>query len=447
MPSSKLRLVLLLLLSSRASTFLVSPTMQNNRKRPRCKASTVESFESSSSDPLASPSSSASCPFSRVFPRYRVDLSTSREDKKKSGPLSVAIFTDLTKTWDQAKLTRANPGINIQWLKGLNGVEATAALWRRTADLASGSNDSVLLALPDATPKIVRQWTDTVQWMHAHQQLNNNDDGGIEAVYDDSILPTVRLRRRQRQDPDPSLTTRLIDIQDPAVVEKRMQSWVQRILVNLGICPFTKSITYSGQGLSDLNVPVARIAYHTSNAVEIPSLLADAWEAIRDMVLAGPSGKQGISSILLAAPAFDDDFDLWSGPVFAMLEAGVLAAGIEREIGIVCFHNQYATPDGSSWPGFGHMHSVPRLQQWLSVQDPTTADSLDTEEVAAGGAWQRRTPHATINVLRAEQLEAAEGRRTTGELYSENIRKLVGKSDGIGSDQLQRDLDRERSMI
>jgi hypothetical protein len=61
------------------------------------------------------------------------------------------------------------------------------------------------------------------------------------------------------------------------------------------------------------------------------------------------------------------------------------------------------------------------------------------------GAWQRRTPHATINVLRADQLAAAEAKRSSAELYAINIEKLVGAS-GIGSDQLFRDLERERQL-
>ncbi len=65
---------------------------------------------------------------------------------------------------------------------------------------------------------------------------------------------------------------------------------------------------------------------------------ADTWEAIRDMIAAGPSGKYGVSSILLSAPSFDNDFALWAGPVFAMLEAGVGALQAEEIIGIVCFH-------------------------------------------------------------------------------------------------------------
>lgn len=174
----------------------------------------------------------------------------------------------------------------------------------------------------------------------------------------------------------------------------------------------------------------------------------DSWREIAFMLDMGPSGRDGISSILLAAPGFDSDFDLWAGPVFAMLESGVIACGLEKEVGVVCFHPQYATPDGRSFPGFGHMHSVPRLKKWLleNIITEETTVGLTDEEIAAGGAWQRRTPHATINVLRADQLEAAEGRRVTSELYSGNIQKLVGKPDGIGSNKLHEDLERERSL-
>ena len=231
-------------------------------------------------------------------------------------------------------------------------------------------------------------------------------------------------------------------------MNQRTQAWVKRILVEQGICPFTKSVRKSGQGLSDVGVPVGSIAYHGSFATHPIVLFADVWKAILGMLQAGPSGKEGISSILLAAPEFDDDFDFWAGPIFAMLEASVVAAQAQAEIGVVCFHPKYATPDGKSWPGFGHMHSVPRLEKWYQENSgPSSLLScpLTTEQVAAGGAWQRRTPHATINVLRADQLEAAESRRTSGKMYTENIDKLVGVN-GIGSEKLAQDLERERHI-
>jgi hypothetical protein len=79
------------------------------------------------------------------------------------------------------------------------------------------------------------------------------------------------------------------------------------------------------------------------------------------------------------------------------------------------------------------MHSVPRLEQGCQIMIPT---DLTTEEVAAG-RWQRRTA-CTINVLRADQLEVAEGRRVTGKLYSDNIQTLVGKANGIGSNNCRK---------
>ena len=101
------------------------------------------------------------------------------------------------------------------------------------------------------------------------------------------------------------------------------------------------------------------------------------------------------------------------------------------------------------------MHSVPRLKKWYSQHSSQSPESksadltLSDNEIAAGGAWQRRTPHAVINVLRAEQLEAAEGRRSTGELYERNIRVLVGKGGeegGIGLEKLAEDLKREQCL-
>jgi hypothetical protein len=45
-------------------------------------------------------------------------------------------------------------------------------------------------------------------------------------------------------------------------------------------------------------------------------------------------------------------------------------------------------------------------------------------------------------VLRADQLEAAEARRSSGQMYTENIERLVGEQ-GIGSEKLLEDLERE----
>lgn len=223
-----------------------------------------------------------------------------------------------------------------------------------------------------------------------------------------------------------------------ATIERRIQAWVNRVLVKLQICPFTKSVKYSGQGAGP-SVPVAAIYYGTSNAQTVTQILADIWHCMDEMLIAGPTN---ISSILLAAPNFDHQFPLWSGVVFTVLEHSVLAARATDTLGVVCFHPSYQTPDGSSFPGFGHMHSVARLQRWCNDAADSNHDNntdndrhlttiIDRRQAAAGGAWQRRTPHAVINVLRAEQLIAAESLRNTPHLYRDNIRKLLAIADEL----------------
>lgn len=380
----------------------------------------------------------SSCPFSKSFPRYRIDFTPVRRKENESS-FSLPFLSGMASAMEKSKFRQQYK--NAIWLEKKDGVEAFASLWRAVADLTTcESTKSILLSLPDCNKRLLQRFVDILDWLN--QEPSVETPVRVDAIILDESTPAIQLTRIGK-------ASRLVNENsvDPSIVTKRTQAWVKRILVNLSVCPFTKSVTKSGQGLGDLGVPVGRIAYDTCNALpnQMYNLMAETWESIHKMLQAGPFGKNGVSSILFAAPAFDDDFDLWSGPVFAMLEAGVVAAGAEKEVGVVCFHPRYATPDGKSWPGFGQMHSVPRLQKWLAESDSFHEDFLTEEDVAAGGAWQRRTPHATINVLRADQLEIAEKRRATGNLYTENILKLVG-SNGIGSDQLAADLERERRL-
>jgi hypothetical protein len=419
------------------------------------------------------------CPVAKAFPRYRLDLSSFKKKKQESGFLSfqlpfqkeISQSMALGKVKQQLLTTQAE---ELIWQPGLDGLAGFSFLWNRASNLLH--NESIVhlsevVALPDASPGLVQNWIEIVEWMNNEPAFEpavtntNTTKTSIQVnlLLEEHSIPAVRIQRigtvpvTSTPQPQVETTTRAKQIQE------RTRAWVKRILVEQGICPFTKSDRKSGQGLSDVGVPVGSIAYHASFANEPIRLQAETWKAILEMIEAGPSGKGGVSSILLSAPAFDDNFDIWAGPIFAMLEAGVVAARAQAQVGVVCFHPRYATPDGSSWPGFGHMHSVPRLEKWYrehvrDEREVVTSDSeadgeettcpkssLTTEEVAAGGAWQRRTPHATINVLRADQLEAAESRRSSGQLYAENIEKLVGKN-GIGAMKLSQDLDLERRL-
>ena len=468
----------------------------------------------------ASPSSGGK--YSRTFPRYRVPLDDDQDEEddgefeekiKEKGGWFPALFSASSGggggAYDASALRgvrrdleRRFEGQQLRWIElrppsekrqgqgAATGARALAALWRAAADARSGG-PLVAVALPGADPRLVRRWKAMFDWWQQEQQQQQREesgaeggDGAVQVEYwkESDLVPCVKLTPSVASAPSSSSAAEAASIASASssrsssaatVVNERTRSWVRRVLVKMRICPFTRSDKKSGQGLGDVGVPVADIDYRYSgaSASDVETLMADAWDAVADMLDAGPGA---VSSVLLAAPEFDGDFDTWAGPVFALLEAGVIAAGAEGDVGVVCFHPEYRTPDGTTFPGFGHMHSVPRLEKWVretaeaearaekrramfassgrgEVDDEGGDDlasgvgvgvpELTTEEIAAGGAWQRRTPHATINVLRAEQLQAAEGRRSTPELYARNVAKLVVD---VGLDRLRDDLDRER---
>jgi hypothetical protein len=348
----------------------------------------------------------------------------------------------------------------------LQNAATMVALWKAASaslsrTVSQPNKETIVWVLPmHVDANVVQNWVEIYAWWLAETEDGRSNNHRVEYVLvEDSIpcasftLQTSNSRNSMeasRQAYDRSEYQAIIRHDDETIltINQATRSWVKRILVEQQICPFTKSSKYSGHGLADLNIPVARIDYVASDSQTLPELLTDTWTAMFQMLQAGSTET---SSILLAAPAWNNDFASWAGPVFAVLEASVVAARAEAELGVVCFHPQYKVSDGSVFCGFGQMHSLPRLEQW--VRDPTQEKvqqqqdhehaQLSSSDIAAGGAFQRRTPHATINVLRADQLQAAETKRSSADLYRRNVHCL----NEIGWDKLQNDLEAEQQMV
>ena len=76
------------------------------------------------------------------------------------------------------------------------------------------------------------------------------------------------------------------------------------------------------------------------------------------------------------------------------------------------------------------MRSTEKLRHWLASSDEELSAETSDDELAWAGAAMRHSPHATINVLWASQLEAAEGKRKSAQLYSANVRRLLASRRG-----------------
>lgn len=238
---------------------------------------------------------------------------------------------------------------------------------------------------------------------------------------------------------------------DASAARSRTRSWVARALVGLNTCPFTASADSAAAGLEFAGIAAAPILYAESGARDVPGLAGDFWEAAGRML---ERGQEGCAGVVLSAPAFDGDWETWHAKVFPVLEESLLAAGLGRELGIVCFHPSYETPglEFLRRHRFGHMHHASKLLRWVDAA-PDARELREALAKAGGkggaeagakwaGGYQRRSPHAMINVLWAGQLEAAEGVRESEGLYVRNLRRLLREGRG----KLDEDARKEREV-
>ena len=149
---------------------------------------------------------------------------------------------------------------------------AAAAFWRMVSDIAEQLLTQPLqgkkwyLALPETTAEVASNLCEILNW-YADQQ-EDSDSFQIRAQLDSrsTDVPVIQLTAygNTQQQQHPQLSGSLPSAED---AERQTKAWVTRLLVKLGVCPFTKSPEKSGQGLSDMRVPVANIMYCHSDAL------------------------------------------------------------------------------------------------------------------------------------------------------------------------------------
>lgn len=274
------------------------------------------------------------------------------------------------------------PAAPVWWAGGRPGSGVQLAFWRWLAEDAAGLR---VLALPAHEPREVRALADMQELLEGDYQL--------APLSEDAPVPGLVLSA-PRQPPT-------VGRDDGAAATARTSSWVLRTLSPSGLrfCPYTASAATSGSGLEAYGVEPAPIAYAHCAGASLPSLLTSFWSAA-DAMLA--SGESGTSSVVLSAPRWDDRWEAWCRTVFPLLEASVLSADLGRQLGIVCFHPEYVTPD-EQWLArhrFGHMHSVARLRSYVEQHDQALSERTSDAELLWAGSYQRRSPHAMINVRR-----------------------------------------------
>ena len=157
---------------------------------------------------------------------------------------------------------------------GINGVELDGIDGGGTS---TRSDDVSVLAFPDATARdcaalvgalTVVSLVDTAGRELVFERL---DDGKGGAGDDSGAMGAIVMRRAAAAAADATTTTTTASSSTTTTtsdleatfpdVRERMETWVERVLVKLGMCPFTGSRAVSGVGLEGFGVVPAPIRY------------------------------------------------------------------------------------------------------------------------------------------------------------------------------------------
>mmetsp|Transcript_32779 Transcript_32779/g.68927 ORF Transcript_32779/g.68927 Transcript_32779/m.68927 type:complete len:477 (-) Transcript_32779:186-1616(-) len=182
---------------------------------------------------------------------------------------------------------------------------------------------------------------------------------------------------------------------EDAVIVDLSRKWVDRMMADLALCPFTQSDAKSG-------IPLGPVHYH----VDRVSVMEDAYKAYwSEVCRIEEVGQETISTTLHILPEFCMNsvelFEQWADTLTGTLEA----LGVEELLQLIFFHPQWTFRDGGDRSGAG---------------------------LAAN--YARRSPWPMVNILRTKQVRVAQKGIPTGLVYQQN-EKTLGR---IGTEKLER---------
>lgn len=174
--------------------------------------------------------------------------------------------------------------------------------------------------------------------------------------------------------------------EDDDVLIDITKKWVNKMMSDMGICPFTNGAEMAG-------LPMGQVYYCVDRCESMEDMYASYWE---EVVRVEQMDEKDLSTTLLIAPEFCLDnvelFENFSSSLTNPLET----LQIEDLLQLVFFHPDWTFRDGGERSGMG-----------------------------SAANYARRSPWPMINILRTTQVRAAQKGIPTGLVYQQNEKTLT----------------------
>jgi hypothetical protein len=234
-------------------------------------------------------------------------------------------------------------------------------------------------------------------------------------------------------------------------------NWVNNFLGKYNLCPYTSSVSKAAVGLSSVKVPMGKVHIVTgcTNQLNVLSGQSFNYNALRAVELASSFWSETVTLLqspesewatsLLVMPEYDNDFESFVDICDNIIQPMIEATSSTDFIGRAWFHPKYnADTVGHNSVIAGHAVPHKMVQQFIqTINGPESIkqNGMTYNDLENANNRVRMTPHATINILRRSQLNAAaqyekglgEKRPKPNSIYVRNTLKLIEVFRGIPS--------------
>lgn len=238
------------------------------------------------------------------------------------------------------------------------------------------------------------------------------------------------------------------NVSDKTTAISATNNWVNDFIGKYRLCPYTtSSISRAAVGLSTVGIPagsvhvvqvdgISDMATSNDDKAGAAKLVSAFWS---EVVALMDSKQDEFATSLVICPEYDDDFISFANICDTIIQPTIVATQSTEFIGRAWFHPLYNTD------AIGHSeviagHAVPHrmvngFMTSLAKEDDGGEELLQYDDLVMANDLVRQTPHATINILRRSQLNAAaeyeenlgEKRPKANSIYVRNVRRLAKK--------------------
>mmetsp|Transcript_14933 Transcript_14933/g.32563 ORF Transcript_14933/g.32563 Transcript_14933/m.32563 type:complete len:433 (+) Transcript_14933:115-1413(+) len=199
------------------------------------------------------------------------------------------------------------------------------------------------------------------------------------------------------------------------------ESWVNKFLGKYRLCPYTCSTSRAAVGLLSVGVPegAVRVRVESTNAENVSRRSYDMLRAAQlvssfwsEVVCLMDAAQEDWATSLIVFPEYDTEFESFVDICDGIIEPTVVATHATNSIGRAWFHPNYdADAVGHTEVIAGHAIPHKMVEGFMESLNASGGRddqiSLGYAELVEANNRVRKTPHATINILRRSQLSAA----------------------------------------